>query len=258
MDTLLLKLIITPALIGTASLAGRRWGDSISGWLVALPLTTGPIAFFLALTHGNAFAAASAAGTLTGGFSLAAFVLTYAWLAPRWKWLPTLAASVLAFGLFTAVLQQITFPLVPLYMLVLLAYALELKLLPNHVSSELPNESLPPQWDIPLRMLIATAFVVFITAIAPAFGPHLTGLLSPFPIFTATLAAFAHHLHGSDAAIKVLRGLLMGLFSYASFFFTLSILLVPAGIVAAFVLATLVVIVFQSVALWLLRRQLAL
>jgi len=256
-NTLLLKVIVTPALIGTASLAGRRWGDSISGWLVALPLTTGPIAFFLALTHGTAFAAVSAAGTLAGGFSLAAFVLAYAWLAPRWKWLPTLAASILAFGLLTAVLQQVTLPLVPLYALVVLIYVLELRLLPKPANSAIPNEDLPPQWDIPLRMVIATAFVIFITAIAPAFGPHLTGLLSPFPIFTATLAAFAHHLHGGEAAIKVLRGLLMGLFAYASFFFTLAALLVPAGIAAAFAVAILVVIVFQSIALWLLRRQLS-
>jgi len=62
----LLKLIVTPALIGLASLAGRKWGHAISGWLVALPLTTGPIVFFLAVSHGPAFAAETAAGILTG------------------------------------------------------------------------------------------------------------------------------------------------------------------------------------------------
>jgi hypothetical protein len=31
MDTLLLKLIVTPVLIGAASLAGRRWGETVSG-----------------------------------------------------------------------------------------------------------------------------------------------------------------------------------------------------------------------------------
>jgi len=34
MNTLLLKLIVTPVLIGAASLAGRRWGETLSGWFI--------------------------------------------------------------------------------------------------------------------------------------------------------------------------------------------------------------------------------
>ena len=255
MNTLLLKIIITPTLIGTASLAGRRWGHSISGWLVALPLTTGPITFFLALTHGPAFAATAAAGTLAGGFSQAAFVLSYARLASHWKWLPTLAASILAFAVVTAVLQRLIIPVVPLCLLVFLGFALAIRLLPRPANPAAPTDSLPARWDIPLRMIIATVFVLLITGLAPAFGPRLTGLLSPFPIFTATLAAFAQHQYGLDATVNVLRGLLMGLFSFASFFFVLAILLEPAGILTAFIVAILVVIGLQSFSLWLLRRR---
>ncbi len=265
MNILMLKLILTPSLIGAASLAGRRWGHSISGWLVALPLTTGPITLFLALSHGAPFAAVAAAGTLAGGLSQAAFALTYGWLSSRWDWLPTLAASVLAFAVITAILQQMNFPLVPLYLLVFLSFALALRLLPREskmmlqsqgaLHTNVPTQSLPSRWDIPLRMTIATVFVVLITGLAPAFGPRLTGLLAPFPLFTATLAAFAHHQSGSGAAVNVLRGLLMGLFSYASFFFALAILLEPAGILTAFATAILVVIVFQGISLWVLQRR---
>jgi hypothetical protein len=255
MNTLLLKIILTPALIGTASLAGRRWGHSISGWLVALPLTTGPITFFLALSHGASFAATAAAGTLAGGFSQAAFVLCYALLAPRWTWLPTLLASILCFAIITALLQHLIFPIVPLCVLVFLGFALAIRLLPHTVNPAAPTEGLPSRWDIPLRMIIATVFVLLITGLAPAFGPRLTGLLSPFPIFTATLAAFAHHQYGLDATINVLRGLLMGLFSFASFFFVLAILLEPAGIPTAFTAAILVVIGLQSISFRLLQRR---
>src|SRR5512142_2473844 len=101
MSNLLLKVLVTPALIGTASLAGRRWGHSVSGWLIALPLTTGPITFFLALGHGPAFAASAAAGTLAGGISQAAFVAAYSQLAWRWKWPGALAAAVLSFAVCT-------------------------------------------------------------------------------------------------------------------------------------------------------------
>jgi hypothetical protein len=255
MNNLLLKLILTPALIGTASLAGRRWGHSISGWLVALPLTTGPITFFLALSHGAAFAATSASGTLAGGFSQAAFVLCYARLAAHWKWLPTLAASVLTFAVITAALQQLTVPLVPLYVLVFLTFTLAIRLLPHTANSAAVTDSLPARWDIPLRMTVATVFVVLITGLAPAFGPRLTGLLAPFPIFTATLAAFAHHQYGLEATVNVLRGLLMGLFAFASFFFVLAIMLQPAGVFPAFTVAILAVVVLQSISFWVLHNR---
>lgn len=257
MNSLLLKLLVTPSLIGAASLAGRRWGHSISGWLVALPLTTGPITFFLALTHGPSFAAAAAAGTLAGGFSQAVFSLTYARLSTRWKWPPTLLAACLAFAIVTAALQFLSFPLLPLYLCVLLAFLISFRLLPPGSNSEASPESIPSRWDIPLRTTIATTFVLLMTSLAPALGPRLTGLLAPFPLFTSILAAFAHHQHGSAAAINVLRGLLMGLFSFVSFFFVLALLLEPAGIALAFAAAILIVFLFQGISLWLLRRRLS-
>lgn len=254
MNSLLLKILVTPAIIGTASLAGRRWGHSISGWLIALPLTTGPITFFLALSHGPAFAANAAAGTLAGGISQAAFVTAYSQLAWHWKWPYALGAAILGFAVCTAALEYVTFPLVPLFIVIFLVFMLVLRALPRHSDPNETTDTLPPRWDIPLRMLIATLFVLLITAAAPSLGPRLTGLLAPFPLFTTILAAFAHHQSGPGAAIKVLRGLMMGIFSYASFFFVLAVLLVPAGIGIAFAIALLTVITMQAVSLWMLQR----
>ncbi len=255
MSILILKLVLTPSLIGAASLAGRKWGHAISGWIVAMPLTTGPITLFLALTHGTSFAASTAAGTLAGVFSLVTFVIAYARLSRHWIWLSTLAAATLAFALVTAALQQATFPLVPLWAGVLLALALAIRLLPRGLDAGETEEGLPGRWDIPLRMAIATGFVLLITGVASALGPHLTGLLIPFPIFTATVAAFAHHQHGPAAAVSVFRGLLLGLFSYTSFMFTLALLLEPAGIATAFVVAIIVVFLLQAATLWVLQRR---
>lgn len=253
MNLTLLKLIVTPALIGLASLAGRKWGHAISGWLVALPLTTGPIVFFLAVSHGPAFAAETAAGILTGCLSLVAFVIIYARLAMHWRWLPTLAASSLAFFGMTALLRYVHLPLVPLWISVMAAVLVAIRTLPQPPAAPSAAQQLPGSWDIPLRMVIATGFVLAITAFAAAAGPHLAGLLAPFPLFTAFLAAFAQHQDGGPAAISVLRGLLLGLFSFASFMFSLALLLQPAGIAAAFAVAIFVVVIFQGIALWLLQ-----
>ena len=39
---LLLKLCLVPALIYAVSLAGRRWGAGVAGWISALPIVAGP------------------------------------------------------------------------------------------------------------------------------------------------------------------------------------------------------------------------
>ncbi len=71
------KIVVTPLLIGAASLAGRRWGHHVGGWLVGLPTTTGPAAFFLAADHGTGFAGDAAVGMLAGTSSQAAFAVAY-------------------------------------------------------------------------------------------------------------------------------------------------------------------------------------
>jgi hypothetical protein len=45
----MLKILVAPALIALASWVARRWGPSIGGWFVALPLTSGPTLWLLAL-----------------------------------------------------------------------------------------------------------------------------------------------------------------------------------------------------------------
>src|SRR4051812_50147219 len=77
METLLLKLIVTLLLIGAASFAGRRWGETVSGWFIGLPLTSGPVCWFLALEQGTGFAAAAARGCLAGAAAEAGVCLAY-------------------------------------------------------------------------------------------------------------------------------------------------------------------------------------
>ena len=79
MDTLILNL----ALIRAASLAGRRWGESVSGWLPGLPLTSGPVCLFLALEQGPRIRAASTLGSLARGGRGGGLLLRHR--RPRWR-----------------------------------------------------------------------------------------------------------------------------------------------------------------------------
>ncbi|MGH7904686.1 MAG: hypothetical protein ACREPA_11285 [Candidatus Dormibacteraceae bacterium] len=253
-DDLALKLILTPLLIGAASLVGRRWGPSISGWLVGFPFTSGPIALFLALSHGAGFAAAAAVGITAGTLSQAAFCLAYAWLAPRISWAGCTLAGTAAFAAGTVLLEQVPGGPAALFGAALAGLAGTLLLLPRLANPVRRAPRPLPSWDIPLRMAVATAFVLVLTGIATHLGPRLTGLLAPFPLYAAILAVFAHRQQGSVAARAVLRGLVVGLFSFSLFFFSLAELLPRVGIGPAFTAATAAGLSLQAVSLWMLRH----
>ncbi len=262
MSNLGLKLIVTPVLIGAASLAGRRWGPAVSGWLVGLPLTSGPVVLFLALGQGPSFAAGAAAGTLAGTTSQTVFCLGYAWLAlwARRGWPVALAGGSLAFAVSTLALAHVAIAIVPLCVLVASALLLALRLMPStmYEASDTRTEargSAVPAWDLPVRMVVATALVLLLTAAASALGARLTGLLAPFPLYVSILAVFAQRLDGPESAVRVLRGLLFGLFGFAAFFVTLAALIERVGVGPAFAAAVAIDLALQAVSLWALGRS---
>ena len=254
MDTLPLKLILTPLLICAASLAGRRWGPSVGGWRVGLPLTSGPVVFFVTLGQGSAFGAGTALGILAGTASQAAFSIAYAWTALRAPWPVCLAAASIAFATSTQVLRELPFPGWGMLLLSFAALTAVLRLLPGRSRGEHRAGNVPPAWDLPARIVVATSFVLALTTLAPVLGPRLTGLLSPFPIFATVLSVFAQRQHGPQAAIQVLRGLQLGLFGFAAFFFVLHTSLEPLGLPASFALAIAVDLAVQGGSLAVLRR----
>jgi len=247
-----LKLVVTPVLVGVASLAGRRWGSAVSGWLIGIPFTSGPIAFFLALDPGPRFAAATATGIMAGAISQAAFCLAYAWVAQRSRWPAALASAVIAFAAATAVLRSVDLTPTGFAMVNVIALVVALFLMPATASRATGGVTFP-RWDLPARMLVATLFVVALTEAAPLLGPRFTGLLAPFPLYGTVLAVFAQRLEGREAAVAVVRGLVLGLFAFTGFFLALTLLL-PAGIAVAFAAAIAVALVVEGASLVAGRR----
>jgi hypothetical protein len=254
MNIFVLKLVLAPVIIGGASLAGRRWGPAVSGWLVGLPLTSGPVIFFLALSHGATFTVSAIAGTISGGFSLVAFCLVYAWLAIRFDWRTALVGSILTYFGIVLLMENIIIPFVPLIVAVTLTIVLGLLLMPKNGAMQL-NDIQPGRWDIPSRILIGTSFIILLTEMAPFLGSRLTGLLATIPLYTAILTVFSHRLQGPTGAAHVLRGLLFGLFGFAGFFLTLSLLIESSGITIGFLSATVVTLVIQGLSFLILRME---
>jgi len=249
--SLLLKVVVTPVLIAIATLAGRRWGDRLSGWLVGLPLTSGPVVFFLAIEQGSGFAARAALAVLLGTISQAAFAVAYGWTATRSGWAAAALAGCAAFALATIGFRPVSLPALPSFALVTGSLILAILLMPR--SRPAADRAPAPAWDLPLRIVVATGLVVSLTGIAPTIGAHLTGLLSPFPVYAGVLAIFAHRQGGGEAANNVLKGLLLGLFSFGAFFLVLSVGLSRLGTGLTFLLATVSALAIQGLTLKAVR-----
>ena len=118
MDLLPFKLIASPLLLLVAKQAARRWGESIGGLFLGLPLTSGPISLFLALEQGAPFARDATAESLTATAAQAAAVWAYRVLAGRGCLLAILG-SCFAFSAVACPLQATGWPHGVLFAIVL-------------------------------------------------------------------------------------------------------------------------------------------
>jgi hypothetical protein len=233
---LLLKLLLTPLLIAVVTVAGRRWGAVVSGLLVGLPLTSGPVSLFLALQYGTEFASRAAVGNLAGQASVCAFCLAFSLMAPRFGWPVCAVVGLLAFLAATALWSLVAWPLWAAALLVLAAIAVSTRLIPR--SSHGTAAPRPPGWDLPARMAIASAFVLVLTTVAGALGPQLAGMLAPFPTFAVVLGSFTLRQQGPPAAAALLRGVTAGSLGYMVFFLIVGLLLTRIGLAGAYLFAT--------------------
>jgi hypothetical protein len=246
------KLVAAPLLIGGVSLAGRRWGPAVSGWLVGLPLTSAPVLFFLALEHGTTAAVQGAQGVLMGGIAVAAFCLAYSRAARQWPWWGTLPAALAAYLVTAGGLGGLALPIPAACALVAGALALVLWLLPP--PGPRPVAVVPPRWDLPLRMALATGIILLLTSVVPLFGAHVVGLLSSFPAMVTILGTFAQRQQGAVAVAAIMRGVILGLFGFAAFYLIIGLAILHWGVSLAFLAATLVTLAVQGASLGLTRQ----
>jgi hypothetical protein len=104
-------------------------------------------------------------------------------------------------------------------------------------------------------MAVAPAIIVSITTAARWLGPALSGLVSPIPVFALVLGAFTHRAEGPEAATDLLRGVVIGSFSFAAFFLVVGLALERLGLAPTYVLATLVAVVVNALALPFARSR---
>jgi hypothetical protein len=245
---LLLKLFLAPVLIAIVTLGARRWGPRVGGWLTGLPTVAGPTLVFYAFEQGTAFAARASHATLVGLVAIPWFCVAYAYVGRRAGWAVSLIAgwTTFVFGIAFLSLREIN--LFVTWALLAVNCAAGYMALPAH--TPVSAEQVHSKWDLPSRMLAAAVLVTVLTAVADILGPQLSGLLAPFPVATAIVAAFTHKQRGVDAVVIFFRGFLPALVSFGLFCVVLAVALEPLGIARALTLALVVQLSTQVVTLW--------
>ena len=252
MTLLLVKLTLAPLLVVASSLAGRRWGATVAGLLVALPIVAGPVLLIVALEQGTHFAAHAAAASLLGLAALAAFVVVFAHVARAGAWPAALAVGWSSFVALALALSTVDAAPGPAFVVSLGAFALAAVLMPDDRGAAAPSRAGLPAWDLPARALATAALVVSLTGAAAGLVARTTGVLTPFPVAMSVLAAFVLAQGGQRAANELLRGFLRGAAGFAVFSLLVAVLVIPAGPGLAFALALL-----AAVAVQLLARSIA-
>lgn len=246
MDALsLLKLALVPLAVGLASLAARRWGHTVSGYLGGMPMVGGPIIIFLAIDHGAAFAAKVALVTLAGLLAQAAHQIAMAYVGRRFGWLAGLLGGWGAFAIVGVLLAHLEYP-----WWVAATYGVAALLVMWRVLPRAKDDgALPavPRIELALRMAAAFAIAAVILWGSTRFGPVVSGVLLSVPVTGSVIPPFTLKLYGPEALARVQRGFLTGLTGFASFFLVVGVALVPLGLAAGFALALIAALAAVSV-----------
>lgn len=241
-----LRLALVPAAVWLASLAARRWGHAVSGYLGGLPLIGGPITLFLALDHGTDFAARSALFTLAAVAGQGAHLIAFARVGQRHGWMAALAAGWASF--LGVALAVSALPLsAPLAALLAAGGLLAAWRLLPPVRGEATLPAIPP-FELRLRLAAAFALAALILGAAPVFGPVVSGLLLSLPVTGSIMPPFTLARYGPGPLARLMRGFVVGLTGFSSFFLVLAAALPPWGTTLAFATAVCAALAMAALA----------
>jgi hypothetical protein len=233
-----------PTVVALVTVVSKKWGNSIGGILAGLPWVAGPIILFIALEQGREFAVNSIPGVMLGIIGWSLFCVVYVLVGRRYNALVSVLAGYLAYTLVGILLNPTVdylnvYQWFSLSLLVLFLSIFFFPKVPFQHSFSVKNL----KFEIPLRMIIITLFVITITFLAERLGPTWSGILTPFPVMTTVLAIFTHYTQGIYQVRKIYMGLFTGSLGFAFFLFLQAILMPIYGIAIALIVGILVDII---------------
>jgi len=242
---LLLKLLLVPTLIALITLAGRRWGPAVAGWLSGFPVVAGPVLLMIGLEQGPAFAAQAAQAALLAILANLSFSAGYSWAALRWPWWACLAVGLLAFCLAGALLLALPMPLWGALAVTVAGLLVAPRAFPRGREFELPAGQ-PSPLELPARMAAGALLTLAVTLSARRLGPDFSGLFSVFPVVALVFGVFSHLTWGAAGAIRLLSSMVRGFYAFATFCLVVALAVTRMGVALGFVVALACALLVQA------------
>jgi len=233
---LVAKALFAPILLAACAFVAHRFGAAVGGWLLGLPLISGPVSYLLLVQHGSEFAENAAAGALLGMVGTGVFCVIYALSSQDRPWWQALAVSGGASVAVTVALTRVH----PDFIAATLLAVVFLGLMAAVVGR--------PQEDAPIvssklhalfmRMAFASTVVVGVTFASTQLGSQMSGTLTAVPVISAVMAVSTHRSSGSDSVRGLMRGAVAGLWGGAAFFVVVGLLVTGAAPAITYLVAT--------------------
>lgn len=250
MEILVLRLVLPPLTVLVAGWLQHRAGPRLSGRLVGLPFTSGPLVLVLLFTEGTSAAAVTAQGVLAGQVMVVGFACTYAIASTRATPLSSLVTALVCTAALGAGARTAT-EVMPWSGLVVLPVALVALRLWRTVPTPTVAPAKLSSTQLVVRAALAGVLVAGLSTSSPLLGAGLTGVLASVPMVLSVVAPGTHRDAGSPTVRSMLRGALTVVPGTAAFAAVLAVTLVPIeGPVGFLAAGVLMVLVNAAVSQW--------
>ena len=250
MESIVLRLVLPPLTVLAAGWLQRRVGPRLSGRLVGLPLTSGPLVLVLLLAHGTPTAVVAAQGVLAGQVMVVGFTTAYALGSAATTRLALVLGTALATVAALGATAHLALERAPwtVGLVVVPGALVALRLWRPEVGEVAASGPSIPQ--LLVRAGVTGVLVATLSTSARWIGAGLSGVLASVPLVIAVVTPGTHRDAGAVTARAMLRGTLTVVPGTATFAAVLALVL-PSGSLLAFGAAVVAMLVVnRAVGAW--------
>ncbi|MCX7341685.1 MAG: hypothetical protein NT037_14410 [Hyphomicrobiales bacterium] len=226
---LIVKMLTTAGFVVAASLFAEKAGPLAAALVATLPVSAGPIYFFLAMEHPDSFISDAALGSIGSNLATTGFSVAYVLAAQRWGALPALGLAFFAWAPILFGLRFANLPFVVLMGLTLGALPLLHIWLKRHLAARPLRPPRLAWYAIPVRAAFVATLVGTVTSLSLQIGPRWSGFFATFPVVLSSLIMFLHPRIGGPATAAILGSGILGLMGFGFALGVVHLTAVPMG-----------------------------
>jgi hypothetical protein len=234
---LALKMLITAAIVVTASKIVERSGPFLGAMVATLPMTAGPAFAFLAMESSAEFIAESALAGLSVMPATIVYMLVYATIARRRGVFVSIGVAYAVWVVLVSIILQWQWTLGGALALNGVVFAVSLIHARTLTGTAAPPRLPKRPWDVPFRAALVMLVVGGMVLGGRALGPAFVGTAAMAPVVLMCLALILHPRIGGVGTASVMANGIPGMLGFAGALCVLHLSAAPLSIVPALILA---------------------